>query len=192
MTVSLALFRRLQANNVRRIGGGFGRIAIAPTAVIAERLFRGALLLAELGKLFGRGEAFVGIAVGEKLVCHLGMPLRAGELVHRVAVPIEAEPAHAVEDRLDGRVGRSGTIGILDAEQELAAMMPGEEPVEERRACAADMQETRRGRREPCHHRPGFVACHHARLLPKMPSGDGGQAAPSIAFATQQRGQGRQ
>ena len=42
-------------------------------------------------------------------------------------------------------VGRAGLVGILDAQQELAAVVAGEQPVEQRRARPADMQESGRG-----------------------------------------------
>ena len=70
------------------------------------------------------------------------------ELHHRLAVPIKAEPAHAFQDRVDRRLGRSGAIGVLDAEQELAAMMPREQPVKQRGARAAQMEIAGRRRRE--------------------------------------------
>src|SRR6476469_3279529 len=65
---------------------------------------------------------------------------RALELVGDLAIPIEAEPRQAVEDRLDRRLGRAGAVGVLDAQQVLAAMVLGEQPVEERGAGAADME----------------------------------------------------
>ena len=76
--------------------------------------------------------------------------MSSGELrlVIFVPVPIEAEPAHAVEDRLDRRLGGAGAVGVLDAEQELATVMAGEEPVEQGGARAADMEEAGRRRRE--------------------------------------------
>src|SRR3546814_19903482 len=72
----------------------------------------------------------------------------ARELVDRVAIPVEPEPAHPVEDRVDRGLGGAGAVGILDAQQELAAVVAREQPVEQRGARAADMEETRRRRRE--------------------------------------------
>ena len=69
----------------------------------------------------------------------LGVPRGAGKLVGDVAVPIEAQPAEAVEDRRDRGFGRAGAVGVLDAKQVLAAMVLGEQPVEERSAGAADV-----------------------------------------------------
>src|SRR3546814_2342859 len=70
----------------------------------------------------------------------------ARELIDGVAVPMEVEPAHAVENRVDRRLGRTGAIGILDTEQEPAAMVAREQPVEQRGTRATDMEEAgRRG-----------------------------------------------
>src|SRR5262249_41511408 len=66
-------------------------------------------------------------------------PAGAGALV-----PREAEPAEALEDDLAARVGGALLIGVLDAEHERPAGLPGPEPVEERRADAADMEIARR------------------------------------------------
>ena len=62
-------------------------------------------------------------------------------------VPIQPQPVQPVEDDLDGfgRVAR--VVGVLDAQDEFAAGVPGVEPVEERGAGAADVQKAggRRG-----------------------------------------------
>jgi hypothetical protein len=78
-------------------------------------------------------------------------------LVIFVAIPIEAKPAHAVEDRLDRRLGGASAIRVLDAEQELAAAMAGEQPVEQGGAGAADMQEASRRGREAGDDLAGFL-----------------------------------
>src|SRR5579883_3514850 len=69
-----------------------------------------------------------------------GMAAKARRLQDDVAVPLQLEPGESVDDGLD-RLG-CGTlaIGILDAQQELPAVMLGEEPVEERRARSSDMK----------------------------------------------------
>ena len=55
-------------------------------------------------------------------------------------IPIEAEPVQAVEDDLVRLGGVAFFIGILDAEDELAAVFAGEEPVEKGGASATDMK----------------------------------------------------
>ncbi len=93
-----------------------------------------------------RQVAAIGMAPRHHLAGDLGMAVGAGELEHGVAVPVQAQPAHAVQDRVDRGLGRAGAIGILNAQQELAAFRPREQPVEQRGARAADVKES--GRRE--------------------------------------------
>lgn len=90
------------------------------------------------------------------------MPVGAGELGDDVSIPVEAQPAQTVQDGVDRRLGGAGTIGILDAQEELPAMVSCEKPVEQRRAGAADMQETRRRRREAG--ADGVVFVLHVRI----------------------------
>src|SRR5947209_2238956 len=72
----------------------------------------------------------------------------ARELMHRLAVPFEAEPCQAIEDRGDRLVGRARAVGVLDAQQEFAATPARIKPVEQCGARAADVQEAgRRGRK---------------------------------------------
>ena len=57
-----------------------------------------------------------------------------------LAVAADAEPVEPVEDRVDRFLGRAGLVGVLDAQQIFAAMMAGEQPVEQRGAGAADVE----------------------------------------------------
>ena len=78
--------------------------------------------------------------------------LVAGEssaLEDGVLVPVEAEPFEAIEDDLRVFISGTGFVGVFDAEQKLAALAPGEEPVEERCAGAPDVEVAGRGRGEP-------------------------------------------
>ena len=54
----------------------------------------------------------------------------------------EPEPAQSIVDRRGRFFGVAGFVGVLDAQDKRAAVMPREEPVEERRARAADVQIT--------------------------------------------------
>ena len=76
------------------------------------------------------------------------MTLGALKLADRLAVPIETEPFEPVDDRVNRSLRRTLAIGVLDAQQELAAEMLGVKPVEQSRARAADVQEAGRRRRE--------------------------------------------
>jgi hypothetical protein len=128
----------------RRLGGA----AVAPAAVIARRQAFRLGLVAHRLQLFRRAVAVVGVAQRHQQAGDLGMTLSAGELVDHVAVPAQPEPAQPVDDRVDRRLGRALAIGVLDAQVEAAAVMAGEQPVEQRRAGAADMKITRRRRGE--------------------------------------------
>ena len=58
----------------------------------------------------------------------------------RPLVPVEAEPAQAVENSLDHVVRRAFDVGVFDAQHEDAAQLAREQPVEERGARAADVE----------------------------------------------------
>ena len=81
---------------------------------------------------------------------HRSMALGAGKLVDDLVIPIEAQPPQPVDDRGDRLRCRPLAVGIFDpqvvhATIAILPMVPGEKPVEERRAGAADMQKSRRG-----------------------------------------------
>ena len=84
-------------------------------------------------------------------------------------VPVEPEPPQALDDPRDHVPGRSLGVRVLDAQDERAAMAAREEPVEERRARAADVQITGRRRREANANHPFLrVLC---RSLPQRRGG---------------------
>ena len=62
----------------------------------------------------------------------------------RTFVPVQPEPMQAVINRGRSFLGVARFIRILDAENKCPAVMAREEPVEKRRARAADMQVTSR------------------------------------------------
>src|SRR6218665_3349143 len=128
-------------------GGVFG-VAVAPAAVIARRQALGQLLFAHFVQLFRRAIAVIGFALGHQLVRDFGVAVHARELKNRLAIPLQPQPAHAVEDRLYRGLGRSCAVGVFDTQQELPAHMFGEQPVEQRRAAAANVQVAGGGRGE--------------------------------------------
>jgi hypothetical protein len=68
----------------------------------------------------------------------------AGAIKGGTFVPVETEPAEAIEDGQQ-RLGLVAIrISIIDAKDELPTLAPGEEPVEQRRSDATDMEVTRR------------------------------------------------
>ena len=67
---------------------------------------------------------------------------RAGGVAgERAFIPIEAEPAEAVEDDIDGFLGIARGVGVFNAQHEGAAGVAGVKPVEQSRARAADVEE---------------------------------------------------
>jgi len=82
-----------------------------------------------------------------------------GIAAQRAFVPVQPQPAQAVEDNLDSRLGVACRIGVFDAQDESPARMPGIKPIKQRRASPAYMQEPRRTRRKAnaWFHRPSLA-----------------------------------
>ena len=120
--------------------------AIAAAAVVARLLLGGELGVAHLLQLFLRAIAVICLALSEPLLDDLAISRIALALVERPFVGIQAEPLHAVQDHLHGLGRRSFAIRVLHAQDESAAVAARVEPAEERRAHAADVQETGRAR----------------------------------------------
>ncbi len=96
----------------------------------------------------GGGEVSVGKAFGEDVFGQLLVQVEAVRLTIML-VPAEAEPLEAFVDGLEGRLGVALQIGVIDAEDHRAAMAAGVQPVEDKRAGAADVQIACRRRRKP-------------------------------------------
>jgi hypothetical protein len=71
-----------------------------------------------------------------------------GSAAIRAFVPVDAEPAQAVVDGVRVLRAVSRGVRILDAQYKDAAVVAGEQPVEERGSRPADVQMTGRARRE--------------------------------------------
>ncbi len=152
-----------------RRGRGIG---VAPGRPDTQGLLGGLGGFALGSDLVLRHVAAIGVAARHHLLRDRGMAVGPRELEHGVTVPVQAQPAHPVQDRVDRGLGRAGAVGILDAQQELAAIRAREQPVEQRRACAADVKESgRRGREtghDSAHGRSGgdIICCAQPRILP--------------------------
>src|SRR5439155_15453909 len=71
------------------------------------------------------------------------------EMLHlkdRTLVPVEPEPGHRVEDRLLRGFARALEVGVLDAQDELAAVLSRVRPGEESGPRRADMEVAGRAR----------------------------------------------
>jgi hypothetical protein len=126
-------------------------IGVAPGRMEQGRATLGPRGFTECLDLVLGGKTAIGRTPGKHLSGHLGMAMALVELAHRLAVPIEAKPSEAPQDR--GRCLWSGAfaVGVLDAQQERAVAPPGVKPVEQRGAAAADMQIARRRRGKSGH-----------------------------------------
>ena len=68
------------------------------------------------------------------------------ELKRHLAVPVEPEPGQGVADLLDSVRDLAARVRVLDPEAELASLVTREEPVEQRRANAPDVERPGRAR----------------------------------------------
>ena len=84
----------------------------------------------------------------QPLLDHLAVTRIALGLVERPLVRVQAEPVHAVQDHLHGFGRRTLAVGVLDAQDEYAAVAARVQPAEQRRAHAADVQQAGRARGE--------------------------------------------
>src|SRR4029077_4236330 len=88
-----------------------------------------------------RALVLIGLALVDEPACDLGAVIEAVELKRDVPVPVEPEPAKRPLDLLRRLVDLAARIRVLDAKTELAAIVTGEEPVEERGPDVPDVQE---------------------------------------------------
>src|SRR6185436_18082652 len=111
----------------------------SPAPIVARLFPARALLLAQRVELFTARITIIGVPRFDEL---LGGRTIAIEPLHLKIGPvvIEPQPPHAVEYRLHRRLGRALPVGVFDAQDESAAVLPRVGPAEERRACASNVQ----------------------------------------------------
>src|SRR5919106_935738 len=95
-----------------------------------------------------RALVLVRLLLGDELVRDLPVRLEPVELERDLAVPVEPEPTERPLDLIDRLLDLPARVGVLDAEEELPSLVTREEPVEERGADAADVEEPGRAGRE--------------------------------------------
>ena len=168
-----ARLRRLDAHDIGGVSGPCIRPGIAPFGNDTERALFSLRCGAARGQLVLGQVAAIGMARFKQLMRDGGVSFRAGKLEHRRLVAIKAQPRQSIENRVNGRFGRTLTVGILNPQQITAAMMAREKPVEQRGARAANMQIARgRGRKTGNNGPPVrcLSACHanacHSSVLP--------------------------
>ncbi len=131
------------------------RLAVAH-AVVAGRQLLLLLELAHLGEPLARAVAVVGLALVDELVDVRLVRVEPLTLtVRRVRaadvgalVPVQVEPVQRVEDLLLGIGLEARPVGVLDAQDELSALLTRERKVEHRHVGGADVRVTRRRRRD--------------------------------------------
>ena len=124
------------------------RNPLPATPVVSGLLLARDLCRAHLIELLLRAVAVIRLALAEKLRDHLGITAEAPRLVVGTLVVIEAEPLQTFEDSTDHLFAGSLDVGVFDAEDEFAAGLAGEQPVEQCGTRPTDMQIARWRRRE--------------------------------------------
>ena len=99
--------------------------------------------------LVGHAEAdralvLVRLALRDQAGGELAAAIHGVELERDRPVPVDPEPRERALDLLDGLGDLAARVGVLDPQQALAAAPAREEPVEEERAHASDVEEPRR------------------------------------------------
>ena len=124
-------------------------IKIAAATLIALEgvlaLLRGLTVGVELllGAEAGIGLALVPKLLGSLLVQVQALGLGVGAIVAahlRTLIPVQAKPTHGAQNDLRVLVGGTGGVGVVDAQDERAAVCAGESPVIDSGAGAANVQ----------------------------------------------------
>src|SRR5579862_4400218 len=120
-------------------GGGFSRGATLG-ALLARNLSTGSFVArwtplgcggrAALLQFGLRAKTIVGISSGQEFRSALAIQFHALRLMVGSLIPVEAKPAHALQDALNHFRCRALEVGVFNAQDERATVMAGEEPVE--------------------------------------------------------------
>ena len=134
------------------LGGSPGPILgieLATVPVVARRPSGGPRRFGASGQLRLGAGAHVCPPVDQELLGGRAVLGEPRALQHRAFVPVESQPSQHVLDPQHPFVTGACLIGVLDAQDEGSPVVTSEEPVEQRGARRADVQGTRRSRREP-------------------------------------------
>ena len=134
-----------------------------PAAAIEKRLLRLLGRLAFRLDLFRRGVIVIGGPAIQKLLDRrlvARQPLRLVVGLVRPAdlrplVPIDPQPFQAVEDRRQGFLDVPLLVGVVDPQDELAAVAPREEPTEQSRANPTNVEVAGGAGSKPCANHEG-------------------------------------
>ena len=134
-----AIERILEADDAVRVVA-VRQALLARGSVVARLFLLRHRRLAHRVEFLARLVGVVGLAVGDQSFGHLAVTVDAVGLVDRALVVAQAQPVHRLQDRVDGGLGAALAVGILDAQDELAAAVARFQPTVQRRAGAADVQ----------------------------------------------------
>jgi hypothetical protein len=117
-------------------------------AVVARGFLARLLLGTQRVEALGGAEARERMALLDQLVAvllidgaALALPIRAVRAADvRALVPLDTQPAQRVEDLLFRFASRAHLVGVLDAQNELTAVLAGEAEVEQRDIRGADVR----------------------------------------------------
>src|SRR5258706_5806455 len=114
----------------------------------------------------------------------LGLPVRPAVAAGVDALgPLEAQPAQIVDHGLLGRLRRSIEVGVLDPQDERAAVPAGQQPVEERRPRVADVKLARGAWCESDPHvLPAGLKTRPTYCRPRLPTPRGRSATARAAL----------
>ncbi len=70
------------------------------------------------------------------------MAIYTAELADRLVIPVKTQPAHPVQNCVSGLGGITFPICIFDPQKKFAALIAGEQPVEQGSPCPAYVQIT--------------------------------------------------
>src|SRR5205823_3853829 len=113
---------------------------------------------------------FISLALVHEAAGYVGAVPQPVELERDLAVPIQAEPAQRVLNLLGRLLDFAIGVGVLDSQAKLPALVPGEQPIEERSPHVPDVQEAGRARShaDANRHTVRLLACCSAPTVPEV------------------------
>ena len=137
--------RRLEAHGRAWAGA---EAPVAASAVVLRLAARGERLLAHLFDALGRAGAIIGVAGVEELLNVFAVDREPPGLEIGALIPVDAEPLERLENGVHILLPGPFDVGVLEAQHEAAFHASRVEPVEDRRAGAAQVQVAGRARWE--------------------------------------------
>ena len=118
------------------------RLRTPTTTPVVAGLLPGRLLLSPQGiDLFFAAVAMVGLALLQPLINDLAVTIESLGLKERPLIMIQPQPGHAIKNGVHVFLGGALPVRVLDAQDELPAVMPGVQPAKECGTDAADVQD---------------------------------------------------